>query len=63
MRVKQETISRSTERYVRKHLYNYVATNQFLTPLQSGFREGDPPPINNSIHIVPFMKLLTKANK
>ena len=29
------------ERCVHKHLYNYMVTNQLLTPLQSGFREGD----------------------
>ena len=28
-------------RCVHKHLYNYMVTNQLLTPLQSGFREGD----------------------
>ena len=26
---------------VHKHLYNYMVTNQLLTPLHSGFREGD----------------------
>ena len=29
------------ERCVHKHLYNYMVTDQLLTPLQSGFREGD----------------------
>ena len=29
------------ERCVHKHLYNYMVTKQLLTPLQSGFREGD----------------------
>ena len=29
------------ERYVHKHLYNYVTSHQLLTPLQSGFVQGD----------------------
>ena len=29
------------ERCEHKHLYSYMVTNQLLTPLQSGFREGD----------------------
>ena len=32
---------KTMERCVHKHLYNYMVTNQLLTPLQSGFREGD----------------------
>ena len=29
------------ERCVHKHLYNYVTSHQLLTPLQSGFVQGD----------------------
>ena len=34
-------VGKTMERCVHKHLYNYMVTNQLLTPLQSGFREGD----------------------
>ena len=32
---------KTMERCLHKHLFNYMVTNQLLTPLQSGFREGD----------------------
>ena len=32
---------KTMERCVHKHLYNYMITNQHLTPLQSTFMEGD----------------------
>ena len=35
------SVGRTMERCVNKHLYNYMFTNLLLTPLQSGFREGD----------------------
>ena len=38
------------ERCVNKHLYNYMVTNQLLTPLQSGFREDDST-TNQLLHI------------
>ena len=34
-------VGKTMERCVHKHLYNYMVTNQLLTPLQSGFRECD----------------------
>ena len=33
--------SKAMERCVHKYLYNYVVSNQILTPLQSGFVSGD----------------------
>ena len=33
--------SKAMERCAHKHLYNYVVSNQILTPLQSGFVSGD----------------------
>ena len=34
-------VGKTMERCVHKHLYNYMVTNHLLTPLQSGFKEGD----------------------
>ena len=34
-------LGKTTERCVHKHLYNYVVSNQILTPLQSGFVRDD----------------------
>ncbi|MCG7875096.1 MAG: reverse transcriptase family protein [Candidatus Thiodiazotropha endolucinida] len=35
------SVGKTMERCVHKHLYNYVVTHQILTPLQSGFVQGD----------------------
>ena len=35
------SIGKAMERYVHKHLYNYVIDNDLITPLQSGFKHGD----------------------
>ncbi|MCG8077783.1 MAG: reverse transcriptase family protein, partial [Candidatus Thiodiazotropha taylori] len=35
------SVGKVMERCVHKHLYNYVITHQILTPLQSGFVQGD----------------------
>ena len=29
------------ERCIHKHLYNYIVTNRFISPYQSGFMKGD----------------------
>ena len=34
-------VGRTMERYVHKHLYNYMVTNHLLKPLQSRDRDGD----------------------
>ena len=34
-------IGKAMERYIHKHLYNYISENNLLTPFQSGFIQGD----------------------
>ena len=38
------------ERCIHKYLYNYIVSNQILTPLQSGFVPGDSTTGQLSIH-------------
>ena len=35
------SVGKAMERCIHKHLYNYVFTNELITPLQSGFKHGD----------------------
>ena len=34
-------IGKAMERFIHKHLYNYISENNLLTPFQSGFIQGD----------------------
>ena len=51
---------KTMERCVHKHLYNNMVTNQLLTPLQSGFREGDST-TNQLLH--PYHKICEAVDK
>ena len=50
------------ERCVHKHFYNYMVTNQLLTPLQSGFREGDST-ANQLLHTYKICEAVDKGKE